>query len=168
MIKRFYSLIDMLKTFPDEQSCIDHFTAIKWAEKKQCPHCGSEKIYHFSNNRTHKCAQCRKKFSIRVGAIFEDSKIPLQKWFMAIYLTTSHKKGISSVQLAKDIDVTQKTAWFMLHRLRHASQTKSFNTPSLGIQHHVSHKHLDRYLTEFYFHCNTRMADLPIRSSFHE
>lgn len=132
MIKQFNSLIDMLKTFPDEQSCINHFTAIKWAMKKQCPHCGTEKIYHFSDNRTHKCSQCRKKFSIRVGTIFEDSKIPLQKWFMAIYLTTSHKKGISSLQLAKDIDVTQKTAWFMLHRLRYASQTKSFNTPSLG------------------------------------
>lgn len=132
MIKQFNSLIDMLKTFPDEQSCIDHFTAIKWAERKKCPHCGSEKIYHFSDKKTHKCGQCRKKFSIRVGTIFEDSKIPLQKWFMAIYLVTSHKKGISSIQLAKDIDVTQKTAWFMLHRLRHASQTKSFNTPSIG------------------------------------
>lgn len=132
MIKQFNSLIDMLKAFPDEQSCINHFTAIKWAEKERCPHCGGEKIYHFSDNKTHKCGQCRKKFSIRVGTIFEDSKIPLQKWFMAIYLATSHKKGISSIQLAKDIDVTQKTAWFMLHRLRHASQTKSFNTPSIG------------------------------------
>lgn len=132
MIKQFNSLIDLLKTFPDEQSCIDHFTAIKWAGNEYCPHCGSLKVYHFSNNRTHKCGDCRKKFSIRVGTIFEDSKIPLQKWFMAIYLATSHKKGISSIQLSKDIDVTQKTAWFMLHRLRHASQTKSFNTPSLG------------------------------------
>ena len=132
MIKQFNSLIDLLKTFPDEQSCIDHFTEIKWAGGEYCPNCGSNKVYHFSNNRTHKCSDCRKKFSIRIGTIFEDSKIPLQKWFMAIYLTTSHKKGISSIQLSKDIDVTQKTAWFMLHRLRHASQTKSFNTPSLG------------------------------------
>ena len=126
MIKKFNGLLDLLKTFSDEQSCINHFTAIKWSEKKQCPHCGGSKIYHFSDNRTHKCGDCRKKFSIRVGTIFEDSKIPLQKWFMAIYLTTSHKKGISSIQLSKDIDVTQKTAWFMLHRLRHASQTASF------------------------------------------
>ena len=122
MIKQFNSLLDLLKTFSDEQSCIDHFTAIKWSEKKQCPHCGGSKIYHFSDNRTHKCGDCRKKFSIRVGTIFEDSKIPLQKWFMAIYLTTSHKKGISSIQLSKDIDVTQKTAWFMLHRVRLALQ----------------------------------------------
>lgn len=132
MIKQFDSLIDLLKTFPDEQSCIAHFTAIKWVNGAHCPNCGSVKIYHFSDNRTHKCGDCRKKFSIRVGTIFEDSKISLQKWFMAIYLATSHKKGISSTQLSKDIAVTQKTAWFMLHRLRHASQTKSFNIPSLG------------------------------------
>jgi transposase-like protein len=132
MLKEFNSLLDLLKVFADEQSCIDHFTAIRWSEKPYCPHCGGEKVYHFTDKKTHKCGDCRKKFSIRVGTIFEDSKIPLQKWFMAIYLATSHKKGISSIQLSKDIDVTQKTAWFMLHRLRHASQTKSFNTPSLG------------------------------------
>lgn len=132
MIRQFNSLLDLLKTFPDEQSCIAHFTSIKWASGEYCPHCGGVKIYHFSDRRTHKCGDCRKKFSIRIGTIFEDSKIPLQKWFMAIYLTTSHKKGISSIQLGKDIEVTQKTAWFMLHRLRHASQTKSFNTPSLA------------------------------------
>lgn len=132
MIKSFNSLLELIKAFPDEEACIAHFTSLRWATKEYCPHCGGEKIYHFSDGRTHKCGVCRKKFTIRVGTIFEDSKIPFQKWFMAIYLTTSHKKGISSIQLSKDIDVTQKTAWFMLHRLRHASQTKSFNTPSLG------------------------------------
>lgn len=132
MIKSFNSLLDLVKAFPDEQAAIAHFTSLRWAEKEYCPHCGGEKIYHFSDGKTHKCGACRKKFTIRVGTIFEDSKIPFQKWFMAIYLTTSHKKGIPSIQLSKDIDVTQKTAWFMLHRLRHASQTKSFNMPPLG------------------------------------
>lgn len=132
MLKSFNSLLELLRTFPDEQSCIDHFTSIRWTAKAYCPHCGSTKVYHFTDKRTHKCGDCRKKFSIRVGTIFEDSKIPLQKWFMAIYLATSHKKGISSIQLGKDIEVTQKTAWFMLHRLRHASQTKSFNEPPLS------------------------------------
>ncbi len=65
----------------------------------------------------------------KVGTIFEGSKISLRKWFVAIYLITSHKKGISSLQLSKDIGVTQKTAWFMLHRIRHAVKTKSFNAP---------------------------------------
>jgi hypothetical protein len=78
------------------------------------------------------CKGCKKQFSIKVGTIFEDSKIGLHKWFMAIYLITSHKKGIASAQLARDIAVTQKTAWFMLHRLRHAAETKSFNAPLKG------------------------------------
>ena len=127
MIKQFDTLIQMMTAFPDEQSAIDHFTAIRWKNGAFCPHCGSTKVYHFSDARTHKCGDCRKRFSIKVGTIFEDSKIELRKWFMAIWLITSHKKGIASTQLAKDIGVTQKTAWFMTHRLRHAAQTPSFN-----------------------------------------
>jgi len=129
MIKRFRSLVEMLKVFPDEQACIDHLTSIRWRNGEFCPHCGGSVIYHFKDHRSHKCAACRQRFSIKVGTIFEDSKISLQKWFMAIYLITSHKKGISSIQLSKDIAVTQKTAWFMMHRLREASNTKSFLMP---------------------------------------
>ena len=132
MIKQFDTLIQMMTAFPDEQSAIDHFTAIRWKDGAFCPHCGSTKVYHFSDARTHKCGDCRKRFSIKVGTIFEDSKIELRKWFMAIWLITSHKKGIASTQLAKDIGVTQKTAWFMTHRLRHATQTQSFNRPLDG------------------------------------
>jgi transposase-like protein len=132
MIKQFASLHEMVAAFPDEQSCIDHLRSIRWRDGAFCPHCGSLKVYHFSDNRTHKCGDCRARFSIKVGTIFEDTKIGLHKWFMAIYLITSHKKGIASTQLARDIAVTQKTAWFMLHRLRHAAETKSFNAPLKG------------------------------------
>jgi transposase-like protein len=132
MIKQFASLHEMVAAFPDEQSCIDHLRSIRWRDGAFCPHCGSLRVYHFSDNRTHKCGDCRKRFSIKVGTIFEDSKIGLHKWFMAIWLITSHKKGIASTQLARDIGVTQKTAWFMLHRLRHAAETKSFNAPLKG------------------------------------
>jgi transposase-like protein len=131
--KQFDTLFQMMSTFPDEQAAIDHLTGLRWKDGAYCPHCGGTKVYHFSDNRSHKCGSCRKRFSIRVGTIFEDSKIELRKWFMAIWLITSHKKGISSVQLAKDIGVTQKTAWFMLHRLRHAAQTRSFNRPLDGM-----------------------------------
>lgn len=131
--KQFDTLFQMMSSFPDEQSAINHLTALRWKDGAYCPHCGSTKVYHFSDNRSHKCGSCRKRFSIRVGTIFEDSKIELRKWFMAIWLITSHKKGISSVQLAKDVGVTQKTAWFMLHRLRHAAQTRSFNRPLDGM-----------------------------------
>lgn len=126
----FDSLFEMMEAFPDEQSAIDHLRAIRWGdndESASCPHCGSIRINHFSNKKDHKCADCRKRFSIKVGTIFSDSKIPLRKWFIAIWLITSHKKGVASTTLAKDIKVTQKTAWFMLHRLRHASRTPSFN-----------------------------------------
>ena len=128
-ISQFSSLTQMLACFPDEQACIDHLTAVRWRNGAACPHCGSMKVYTFSNQRTHKCGDCRQKFSIKVGTIFEDSKIPLKKWFIAIYLITSHKKGISSIQLGKDVGVTQKTAWFMNHRLREATRTKAFQAP---------------------------------------
>jgi len=132
MQAEFKSLFDLLKAIPDEQAAIDHFTAIRWRNGAFCPFCGSVKVYHFSDKRTHKCGDCKKRFSIKVGTIFEDSKIALQKWLMAIWMLTSHKKGIASTTLARDIDVTQKTAWFMLHRLRHAAVTGSFNEPLDG------------------------------------
>jgi transposase-like protein len=132
VIKQFDNLMQMMAAFPDEQSAIDHLTAIRWKHGAFCPHCGSTKVYHFTDQRTHKCGDCRKRFSIKVGTIFEDSKIELRKWFMAIWLLTAHKKGIASTQLAKDIGVTQKTAWFMTQRLRHAAQTPSFNRPLQG------------------------------------
>jgi transposase-like protein len=113
-------------------AAVAHFTAIRWRNGAFCPYCGSTKVYNFSDKRTHKCGDCRQRFSIKVGTIFEDSKVPLRKWLMAIWLLTSHRKGIASTQLAKDIEVTQKTAWFMLHRLRHAAMTKSFNAPLAG------------------------------------
>lgn len=122
----FDSLISFQQEFNSEQKCIDYLTNIIWQNGQYCPHCGSTKIYHFSNKKIHKCADCGVKFSIRVGTIFEDSKLPLLKWFIAIYLFANHKKGLSSFQLAKDIGVTQKTAWFMLQRLRYAIETNSF------------------------------------------
>ena len=129
MLNQFNSLIQMMEAFPDEQSAIDHFTAIRWKNGAFCPHCKSVRVYHFSDNRNHKCGDCRKRFSIRVGTIFEDSKLPLRKWLLAIWLITSHKKGIASTQLATDLGITQKSAWFMTHRLRQAIRSQSFNRP---------------------------------------
>lgn len=132
MSQNFNSLIELVTAIPDEQAAIDYFTAIRWRGGAFCPHCGSTRVYHFSDKRTHKCGDCRKRFSIKVGTIFEDSKIPMRKWLVAIWMITSHKKGVASTQLARDIQVTQKTAWFMLHRLRHAIRTRSFNRPLDG------------------------------------
>lgn len=133
MITQFNSIIELMEAFPDEQSCIDHLTAIRWRDGEFCPYCGSGKIYHFSDRKSHKCGDCKARFSIKVGTIFEDTKLPLRKWFLAMWLITSHKKGIASTQLAKDLKITQKTAWFVLHRLRHAARTQSFNAPLGGV-----------------------------------
>jgi transposase-like protein len=76
----------MMKAIPDEQAAIDHFTAIRWKHGEFCPQCGSTKVYHFSDRRTHKCGGCRKRFSIKVGTIFEDSKIGLREWMLAVWL----------------------------------------------------------------------------------
>jgi transposase-like protein len=133
MMKQFTSLYDFFEAFPDEQAAIDHLTAIRWKDGAFCPHCSSTRVMHFSDKRTHKCHDCRQRFSIKVGTIFEDTKLPLRKWFAAIWLITSHKKGIASTALAKDLKITQKSAWFVLHRLRHAAKTKSFNRPLAGV-----------------------------------
>jgi len=127
MLHNFETLDELTRAFPDEQTCIAHFRSIRWAQGAFCPYCGGTRIYDFSDDRTHKCGDCRQRFSIKVGTIFEDTKLTLRKWFIAIWLITSHKKGIASTQLAKDVGITQKSAWFVLHRLREASKTGSFN-----------------------------------------
>lgn len=122
----FKGLPELLKYFSDEKLCIQLLEQRRWNGKPTCPHCGyDEKIYR--TNRGFKCAnkECGKKFSVTVGTIFENSKIKLSNWFGALYLVTAHKKGISSLQLARDLGVTQKTAWFMLHRIREMLRTKS-------------------------------------------
>jgi transposase-like protein len=133
-LKSFKSLSDMRHAFPTEDACINHFRTLRWAEadKIACPHCGVIGKHYTLKNNTHKCRDCLKKFTVRNGTIFEDSKVSLMKWFEAIFLMTSHKKGISSMQLAKDVGVTQKTAWFMLHRIRNAAMTVEFNAPLRG------------------------------------
>lgn len=112
----FKSLPELLNHFKDNETCIKYLEFQRWNGKTVCPHCKHEKVY--KTNRGYKCALCLKKFSVTVGTVFQDSKIKLNMWFAAIYLATAHKKGISSLQLHRDLGVTQKTAWFMLHRIR--------------------------------------------------
>jgi transposase-like protein len=131
-MKEFKNLVELFEAIPDEQAAINYFRAIRWKNGEFCAYCGHDKVYAFSDGRSFKCAECRRRFSIRVGTIFEDSKIGIRKWLTVIWLITSHKKGIASTTLATDIGVTQKTAWFMLHRLRHAARTRWFNRPLRG------------------------------------
>lgn len=120
-IKGFKSILELINYFDTEAKCVEYLAFQRWGDNPTCPHCSHDKVYELKGkNKRFKCASCRKQFSVRVGTIFEDSKISLKKWFTAIWLVTSHKKGISSLQLHRDINVTQKTAWFMLQRIRYA------------------------------------------------
>jgi len=129
-LEHFDSLISLVSHFNSDKRCRDFITEQRWGTEVVCPFCGCKHIYSCSNgNNQFKCSHCHKRFSCLVGTIFENTKLPLQKWFMAIYLISSHKKGISSHQLGRDIHVTQKTAWFILHKVR--TLFAQYDTPAL-------------------------------------
>lgn len=115
--KDFNSIIELVKTFPDEQSCINHLEEIRWANGVISPFDSSSKIYKCKDNK-YRCKNTGKYFNVKTNTLFDNTKIALQKWFLAIWLVTSYKKDISSLQLSKDIDVSQKTAWFMLQKIK--------------------------------------------------
>jgi transposase-like protein len=119
-ICEFKTLAEFLEYFKDEETCHEHFSAIRFRNGEYCPHCGHPEIYAFSNGKRYRCAKCKQDFTIKTGTVFGESKLPLKKWFIAVYLLSTTSKGISSIQLAKHVGVTQKTAWFMDHRLRKA------------------------------------------------
>lgn len=110
--------LQFLKLFGDEDSCKRHLVKLRWNNEPTCPYCESKKIYCYKIVGAFRCKDCKKQFSALKGTLYENSKIPLSKWFYATYIVTSHKKGISSYQLSRDIGVTQKSAWYMLQRIR--------------------------------------------------
>jgi len=122
----FNNLRELILSMPTEETCREYLAQQRWNGKPVCPHCGSGRVYSIEKGKRYKCgnSECYKKFSVTVGTVFEASNIALVKWFTAIYLITAHKKGISSYQLGKDIGVSQKCGWFMLHRIRELMRVK--------------------------------------------
>ena len=116
----FLSAFEFFEQFPDEQSAIDYLEEERWPDGPLCPRCGSDKTRHLKKQNRHVCNPCNKPFSVRTGSIFQNSRIPLRKWIYAMYLMQISRKGVSSAQLARELGITQKSAWFMLHRLREA------------------------------------------------
>ena len=115
--------------FTDETAATAYLEALRWPSGPVCPHCGTVgKAYATKRPGKYRCAtrECRKDFSVKVGTVFEASHIPLHKWLLAAYLLCSSKKGMSSHQLHRTLDVTYKTAWFMTHRIREAMRTGAF------------------------------------------
>lgn len=113
----FKSVIELIKAFPTEQVCIDHLEELRWNGNVVSPFDETSKVYKCAGNK-YRCKNTGKYFNVRTATLFDNTKVELQTWFLAIYLVTGHKKGISSLQLSRDLNVTQKTAWFMLQRIR--------------------------------------------------
>jgi len=113
------SLYSFMELFPNEESARLFIEKQVWGKAPICVHCGSIKTY-IRKNRGHRCGDCKKDFSVRTGTIFENSRLPLHKWLFAIYMVVIARKGVSSLQLSKELGVTQKTAWFLLQRIREA------------------------------------------------
>ncbi len=120
------TLLEAIQYFTDEQVCIDAVAAMRWPEGVECPHCQAKEPYYFVTQKRWKCRSCRKQFSVKVKSIFEDSPISLQKWLPALWMLVNDKNGISSYELHRALGVTQKSAWFMLHRLRLALKAGGF------------------------------------------
>ena len=116
------STFEFFERFPEEQAAIRAIEARRWEEGVVCPHCEGERTTRMKGSNYHQCnnRECRKQFTVRIGTIFERSHIPLHKWLYAMYLLQTARKGISSLQLSKELGITQKSAWFLLHRMREA------------------------------------------------
>jgi ISXO2-like transposase domain/Transposase zinc-ribbon domain len=114
--------------FSKPDNCLDFMVARRWPNGVECPTCGRKDVRFISTRRMWECkaAHARKQFSVKVGTIFEDSALPLDKWLVAIWMVANCKNGVSSYEVHRALGITQKSAWFMLHRIRLAMQTNSF------------------------------------------
>lgn len=120
MVPNFSNLLQLIDRFPDEKSCHQYLAGQRWDGVIECPfkECKGDTAWVFKDGIRYKCTCCKKIFTAKTGTIFENSKISLKTWFVAIYMVLHKKKGISSIQLSKDLGITQKSAWFLLQRIR--------------------------------------------------
>jgi transposase-like protein len=128
------SLTEAILKFSDPNTCLKYVASIRWPNGPECPRCDAkgEAIAFMPTRGLWRCKGCKKQFSVKIGTIFEDSPIGLDKWLTAMWLVNNCKNGVSSYEIARDVEVTQRTAWFMLHRIRLVMQTRSFSKPLGG------------------------------------
>ncbi|MEA2561399.1 MAG: hypothetical protein QOH06_2903 [Acidobacteriota bacterium] len=124
------TLVEAIKFFADPDVSLAFVAKLRWSNGITCPRCGAGETSFLSTRRVWKCKGCKKQFSVKVGTIFEDSPIGLDKWLPALWMVVNCKNGISSYEMARDLGVTQKTAWFMNHRIRLAVQEGTFEPMS--------------------------------------
>ena len=120
------TLTDAIRFYADPMNCINAVKEMRWLDgEPECPHCSAKRNYWLAKQMRWKCAKCRKQFTAKTGTVFEDSPISLDKWLIGIWLVANCKNGISSYEVARNIGITQKSAWFMLHRIRTALKNGS-------------------------------------------
>lgn len=112
------NIAELVRDFGSEDKCHAYLERLRWPDGVRCPRCKSEKISRIAARRQFDCDSCRYQFSVRVGTIFHDSKLPLWQWFLAVYMMGESKKGISANQLKRMLKVSYKTAWYLCHRIR--------------------------------------------------
>ena len=122
------TLQQALVYFSNPDNCIDFMVKLRWPDGVECPTCGRKDVVFLANQRKWQCksVHANRQFSAKVGTIFEDSPIGLDKWLAALWMIANCKNGISSYEVGRALGVTQKSAWFMMHRIRLAMQSKSF------------------------------------------
>ena len=122
------TLLESIRYFSDQEVCVQFMANLRWPGGPVCPRCGStDKHSYLTTRRIWKCKACKKQFSVKLGTIFEDSGLGFDKWLPAVWLVANSKNGISSHELARALGITQKSAWFMLHRIRLAMQNGSMD-----------------------------------------
>jgi len=121
------NLLEAIRYFSDLDICTEFVAKLRWPNGPYCPACGCVEHSYLTTRRLWKCKACKKQYSVKLGSIFEDSPLGLDKWLPAIWLIANSKNGVSSHELGRALGVTQKSAWFMLHRIRLAMQTGSFD-----------------------------------------
>lgn len=119
------NLLQAIRYFSDLDVCTEYVAKLRWPEGPVCPRCGCMEYSYLTTRRLWKCKACKKQYSVKLGTIFEDSALGLDKWLPAVWLAANSKSRISSHELARSLGVTQKSAWFMLHRIRLAMKAGS-------------------------------------------
>jgi transposase-like protein len=127
-------LMEAIRYFSDPMVCLEAVSKVKWSNGPECPRCSNKRLSFIKTRLMWTCLECRKQFSVKVGTIFEDSAVGLDKWLTAMWMLGNCKNGVSSYEIARSLQVTQKTAWFMLQRIRHAMHHGTINKMSGTIE----------------------------------